>query len=147
MDTTGKKTIYAVKPAFLGIHKIVADADGHHQPSPTYGEFSGCVLLQYMWSASSWSETASIKDLVWRGQGTGRERIRHHIHQQTITLLYSNLQGQNKGNLTSLFKCCSTWNCKLTLCILGWSIPPWKLGSMSFYHQYLGTNLGVHKYN
>jgi hypothetical protein len=105
------------------------------------------VLLQYMWSASSWSETASIKDLVWRGQGTGRERIRHHIHQQTITLLYSNLQGQNKGNLTSLFKCCSTWNCKLTLCILGWSIPPWKLGSMSFYHQYLGTNLGVHKYN
>jgi hypothetical protein len=49
MDTTGKKTIYAVKPAFLGIHKIVADADeGHHQPSPIYGEFSGCVLLQYM---------------------------------------------------------------------------------------------------
>jgi hypothetical protein len=48
MDTTGKKTIYPVKPAFLGIHKIVADAVGHHQLSPTYGEFSGCVLLQYM---------------------------------------------------------------------------------------------------
>jgi hypothetical protein len=48
MDTTVKKTIYAVKPAFLGMHKIVADADGHHQPSPKYGDFSGCVLLQYM---------------------------------------------------------------------------------------------------
>ncbi len=30
------------------MHKVVADADGHHQPSPKYGDFSGCVLLQYM---------------------------------------------------------------------------------------------------
>jgi hypothetical protein len=50
MDTTGKKTIYAVKPAFPGMHKIVADADGHHQPTFTnlWRFFWVCAFAVYV---------------------------------------------------------------------------------------------------